>query len=48
MLLIDGPLNGLLARGVVVIDEAGKVVYTELVPEITSEPNYEAALASLN
>ena len=48
MLLIDGPLKGLLARGVVVIDEAGKVVYTELVPEITSEPNYEAALASLN
>lgn len=48
MRLIDGPLNGLLARGVVVIDEAGKVVYTELVPEITSEPNYEAALASLN
>ncbi|MCE5227945.1 MAG: thiol peroxidase [Porphyromonadaceae bacterium] len=48
MLLIDGPLNGLLARGVVVIDEAGKVVYTELVPEITTEPNYEAALASLN
>lgn len=47
MLLIDGPLSGLLARGVIVIDEASKVVYTELVPEITTEPNYEAALASL-
>ena len=47
MLLIDGPLKGLLARGVVVVDEAGKVVYTELVPEITTEPNYEAAIAAL-
>ena len=43
----EGPLAGLLARAVVVIDEAGKVVYTELVPEITQEPNYEAALAAL-
>ena len=43
----EGPLSGLLARAVVVIDEAGKVVYTELVPEITQEPNYEAALAAL-
>ena len=48
MLLIDGPLKGLLARGVIVIDEAGKVVYEDLVPEITTEPNYEAALASLH
>ena len=47
MLLIDGPLKGLLARGVVVVDEAGKVIYTELVPEITTEPNYEAAIAAL-
>ena len=43
----DGPLKGLLSRAVVVIDEAGKVVYTEQVPEITQEPNYEAALAAL-
>ena len=42
-----GPLYGLLARAVVVIDEAGKILYTELVPEITNEPNYEAALAAL-
>lgn len=47
MLLVDGPLKGLFARGVVVVDEAGKVIYEELVPEITHEPNYEAAIASL-
>ena len=47
MLMVDGPLKGLLARGVIVVDEAGKVVYEELVPEITNEPNYEAAIASL-
>ncbi|RHJ95373.1 thiol peroxidase [Parabacteroides bouchesdurhonensis] len=47
MLLVDGPLKGLLARGVIVIDEAGKVIYTELVPEITTEPNYAAAIAAL-
>jgi thiol peroxidase len=43
----DGPLAGLLSRAIVVIDESGKVVYTEQVPEITQEPNYEAALAAL-
>lgn len=47
LLQTDGPLYGLLARAVVVIDEAGKILYTELVPEITNEPNYEAALAAL-
>jgi len=41
VLLNDGPLKGLMARSVVAIDEAGKVLYTELVPEITTEPNYE-------
>lgn len=45
--MIDGPLAGLLARSVVVIDENGKIIYEELVPEITQEPNYDAALASL-
>ena len=45
--MVDGPLKGLLARGVIVVDEAGKVVYEELVSEITNEPNYEAAIASL-
>ena len=47
LLQTDGPLRGLLARAVVVIDTDGKVLYTELVPEITEEPNYEAALAVL-
>ncbi len=42
-----GPLKGLHSRAVVVIDEKGKVTYTEQVPEITQEPNYEAALAAL-
>lgn len=42
--LIDGPLKGLLGRAVVVLNEEGKIVYTELVSEITTEPNYEAAL----
>lgn len=45
--MTDGPLKGLLARAVVVVDEAGRIVYEELVPEITSEPDYEAALAAL-
>lgn len=40
--MLDGPLQGLLARAVVVVDTEGKVVYTELVPEIAQEPNYEA------
>ena len=46
--LVDGPLRGLLARAVVVLDVAGKVLHTELVPEIAQEPNYAAALAVLN
>lgn len=45
--MVDGPLAGLLARAVVVIDATGRIVYTELVPEITHEPNYEAALKAL-
>ncbi len=45
--IADGPLTGLLSRAVVVIDESGNVVYTEQVPEITQEPNYDAALAAL-
>lgn len=42
--MADGPLKGLLARSVVVIDKEGKVVYTELVPEITQEPDYDRAV----
>jgi thioredoxin-dependent peroxiredoxin len=45
--LTDSALAGLIARSVVVLDEAGKVVYTELVPEIGSEPDYDAALAKI-
>jgi thiol peroxidase len=47
MTLTDGPLKGLLGRAVVVVDGEGKVAYTELVPEIAQEPNYEAALAAV-
>lgn len=43
----DGPLAGLTSRAVVVVDEKGKVIYTEQVPEITTEPNYDKALEAL-
>ena len=43
----DGPLAGLLARSVVVVDADGKVLHTQLVDEITTEPDYDAALAAL-
>jgi len=42
-----GPMKGLLSRAVVVVDENGKVAYTEQVPEIVQEPNYDAALEAL-
>jgi thiol peroxidase len=45
--IIDGPLAGLFSRSVVVIDENGKVIYTEQVPETGQEPDYESALAAL-
>ncbi len=45
--MLDGPLAGLLARAVVVTDADGTVRYTELVPEITQEPDYDAAIAAL-
>ncbi|HJV39433.1 MAG TPA: thiol peroxidase [Geothrix sp.] len=45
--LTDGPMKGLLARAVVVVDGSGKVIHTELVPEIAQEPDYNAALAVL-
>jgi thiol peroxidase len=47
VLLVDGPLKGLLSRSVVVLDEQGKVLHTELVAEISHEPDYEAAVAVL-
>ena len=45
--IVDGPLAGLHSRAIVVIDENGTVTYTEQVPEIADEPNYDAALAAL-
>ena len=45
--IVDGTFKGLNARAIVVVDEAGKVTYTELVPEVGQEPNYEKALAAL-
>jgi thiol peroxidase len=45
--ILDGPFKGLFARSVVVIDENGKVIYNQLVPEIADEPDYDAALAVL-
>jgi thiol peroxidase len=46
--IVDGPLAGLLARAVVIINGTGQVVYTEQVPEIVQEPDYAAALQHLN
>ena len=46
-LITDGPLEGVSARAVVVIDANDKVVYTQLVQEIGEEPNYDAALAAI-
>lgn len=46
--MTDGPLAGLLARSVVVLDESGKVLYTELVPEIGQEPDYDGAIGALS
>ena len=43
----EGPLQGLLARAVVVLDADGSVLHTQLVPEITTEPDYDAAVAAL-
>lgn len=45
--ILDSAFKGLNARAVVVVDENGKVVYTELVPEVGQEPNYEKALAAV-
>lgn len=45
--IVDGAFKGLNARAIVVIDEEGKVKYTELVSEVGNEPNYEKALAAL-
>jgi thiol peroxidase len=46
--MTDGPLKGLLARAVVVLDETGTVIHSELVPEIAQEPDYSAALNAIS
>lgn len=46
--IIDGPLAGLFSRAVIVIDENGKVIYTEQVPEIAQEPDYQSAVEVLS
>ena len=45
--LVDGPLRGLLARAVVALEENGTVVHTELVPELTREPDYDLAIHAI-
>lgn len=48
VLFTDGPFEGLLARAVVVLDENGRVIFTEMVKNIGEEPNYESALEALH
>ncbi|UFK97631.1 thiol peroxidase [Kaistella faecalis] len=45
--LLDSPMKGLLSRAVIVTDEHGKVIYTEQIPEIVQEPDYDKALNAL-
>ena len=45
--IADGPIAGLMSRSVVIVDEKGKVIHTEQVPEIVQEPDYDAALTKL-
>ncbi len=47
VLIQDGPLAGLTARAVLVVDETGRIIHAQLVGDIKEEPDYEAALASL-
>ncbi|HJV48985.1 MAG TPA: thiol peroxidase [Geothrix sp.] len=45
--LVDGPMRGLFARAVVCLDENGTILHTELVPELTQEPDYELAIHAI-
>ena len=47
VLMADGKLRGLCARAVFVVDRSGKIVYKEIVPEVTAEPNYAAVLEAI-
>lgn len=48
VMIQDGPLAGLMARAVVVVDEGGNIIHAQLVDEIKEEPDYDAALACLS
>lgn len=48
VLITSGPIRGLLARAIVIIDKSGRVGYCQQVPEIVQEPDYDAALSALN
>lgn len=48
VLITDGPLKGLTARAVIVVDETGKIIHAQLVDDIKNEPDYNAALAALS
>ena len=48
VLITDGPLEGIMARAVVCLDENDNVVHSQLVPEIAEEPDYDAALAAIS
>ncbi|GAB6072733.1 hypothetical protein JCM14244_11100 [Venenivibrio stagnispumantis] len=43
-MIAEGPLAGIIARAIFVVDKNGKIVYKQIVPEITEEPNYEEVL----
>jgi len=45
--IVEGPLAGFCSRAVIVLNESNEVIYTEQVPEITQEPDYDSALAAL-
>ncbi len=47
VLLADGPLAGLTCRAIFIVDANGKISYKDICPEITEEPNYEAAIAAV-
>ena len=47
VLLVDGPMKGLTARAVIIVNPEGKVIYNQLVPEITEEPDYNSAIDSI-
>jgi len=48
LLITSGPLKGLLARAVLIINKQGKLIYSQLVPDISQEPNYDDVLNNLN